>query len=188
MNREEVRRVFLELFLADVENEGPRSLDAYRALFPGHEEIIESVTTVIGSSLASDRRKRKVLIIKAEGVTLPTTDLVDAVEARLDDQDIDVRATVLGHIVRGGAPSFHDRMLAGRVGLTSVEALLNGANDVMTAWRTTVSGGQPTSDPMVTLFPIETVMSETRALLDGSSDVTKRRIRRMEEIQGVLAL
>lgn len=151
-------------------------------------EIIDAVTEVVESSLAAHRRKRKVLIIKAEGVALPTQDLVDAVEERVADQGIDVRATVLGHIVRGGAPSFHDRMLAGRVGLVAVEALLNGENRVMTAWRTTVDGGRSTSDPMVQLFPISLVMEETAALLDGSSEVTKRRIRRMEAIQGVLAL
>lgn len=152
------------------------------------EEIIEAVTAIVERSLASGRQKRKVLIIKAEGVTLPTQELVDAVERRVADADIDVRATVLGHLVRGGAPSFHDRMLAGRVGLVAVEALLNGATGVMTAWRTTVAGGKSTSDPMVHLFPIPLVMEETAALLDGSSEVTKRRIRRMEEIQGVLAL
>lgn len=152
------------------------------------DEIIDAVASVIESSLASARRKRKVLIIKAEGVSLPTQELVDAIESRVAHQGIDVRATVLGHIVRGGAPSFHDRMLAGRVGLVAVEALLNGHNDVMTAWRTTVEGGTATSDPMVQLFPIAQMMEETVALLDGSSEVTKRRIRRMEEIQGVLAL
>ncbi len=153
-----------------------------------NDEVIAAVANVIESSLATARRKRKVLIIKAEGVALPTQELVDALQLRLAYQDIDVRATVLGHIVRGGAPSFHDRMLAGRVGLVAVEALLNGENDVMTAWRTTVEGGKPTSDPMVRLFPIPQMLDETAALLDGSSEVTKRRIRRMEEIQGVLAL
>lgn len=151
-------------------------------------EIVDAVSDVIITSLATERRKRKVLIIKAEGVRLGTEDLVEAVEERVLPHGIDVRATVLGHIVRGGAPSFHDRMLAGRVGLVAVEALLAGSSDAMTAWRTTVRGGEATSDPMVRLFPIETVLRETGALLDGSSEVTKRRIRRMEEIQGVLAL
>lgn len=79
-------------------------------------------------------------------------------------------------------------MLAGRLGLVGVDALLGGSTDMMTAWRTTVAGGRGTSDPTVELFPLDVVLDETEALLDGSSDVTKRRIRRMEEIQGVLAL
>lgn len=152
------------------------------------EEIIESVTEVIGRNLGTERAKRQVLIIKAEGIELSTTALVEAVEERLAGQGIDIRAVVLGHIVRGGAPSFHDRMLAGRLGLVAVDALLGGTTDMMTAWRTTIDGGAPTQDPMVELFPIGIVLEETEALLDGTSEVTKRRIRRMEEIQGVLAL
>ncbi len=152
------------------------------------EAIIESVSDVIRRNLGAERAKRQVLIIKAEGVALPTTTLVDAVEERLAGLGIDLRAVVLGHIVRGGAPSFHDRMLAGRLGLVAVDALLGGTTDVMTTWRTTVPGGRPTEDPMVELFELESVLEQTAALLDGTSEVTKRRIRRMEDIQGVLAL
>ena len=161
-------------------------------LLPEHRrtrsEILDSVTEVVMSSLATDRNKHQVLIIKAEGVEGSTEKLARKVEERVQHLEIDVRGVVLGHIVRGGNPSFHDRMLAGRLGLVATDALLSGATDVMTAWRTTTDGGRPTGDPMVDLFGLDTVMSETDALLDGSSPVTKRRIRRMEEIQGVLAL
>ena len=121
-------------------------------------------------------------------MSIPTDRLVSEVELRLRDANVDIRGAVLGHIVRGGAPSFHDRMLAGRLGLVAVEALMNGVTGHMTAWRTTVGGGRPTSDPMVELFDIPTVLTETTALLDGSSEITKRRMRRMEDIQGVLSL
>lgn len=161
-------------------------------LIPEHqsteEEIVDSIAELIHRNLATERAKRLVLIIKAEGVSIPTDRLVSEIEARLLDTNIDVRGAVLGHIVRGGAPSFHDRMLAGRLGLVAVEAIMNGITDHMTAWRTTVSGGRLTSDPMVELFPITDVLNETEALLDGTSEITKRRIRRMEDIQGVLAL
>ena len=92
------------------------------------------------------------------------------------------------HVVRGGNPSFHDRMLAGRFGLVAVDAVQQGLTDVMTAWRTTVPGGAPTDDPTVQLFRIKRVLEETDRLQDGTSDVTRRRLRRMEEIQGALAL
>ena len=161
-------------------------------LLPEHQrsesEIIESVTEMIRRNLATERAKRQVLIIKAEGVEVPTERLVAAITAGLPDTHIDVRGVVLGHIVRGGAPSFHDRMLAGRLGLVAVEALLSGVTDQMAAWRTSLPGGRHTSDPMVDLFSLEEVLEQTKALLDGSSEITKRRIRRMEEIQGVLAL
>lgn len=151
-------------------------------------ELIDAIEKVIRGSFATDRNKQQVLIIKAEGVEVPTDHLVRAVDERLGDLRIDVRATVLGHVVRGGNPSFHDRMLAGRFGLVAVDALLQGVTDVMTAWRSTVPGGAPTDDPTVSLFRIKKVLEETERLRDGTSDVTRRRLRRMEEIQGVLAL
>ena len=36
--------------------------------------------------------------------------------------------------------------------------------------------------------PFDDVLEETRALMDGTSPVTMDRVRRMEAIQGVLAL
>ncbi len=151
-------------------------------------ELIDAIEKVIRGSFATDRNKQQVLIIKAEGVEVPTDHLVRSVDERLSDLSIDIRATVLGHVVRGGNPSFHDRMLAGRFGLVAVDALLQGVTDVMTAWRTTVPGGAPTDDPTVQLFRVKRVLEETERLQDGTSDVTRRRLRRMEEIQGALAL
>jgi 6-phosphofructokinase 1 len=44
---------------------------------------------------------------------------------------LDVRACVLGHIQRGGAPSYADRVLASRLGFAAVNALLAGNTQVM---------------------------------------------------------
>lgn len=44
---------------------------------------------------------------------------------------LDIRATVLGHIQRGGSPSSADRVLASRLGHAAVEALLNGQTQIM---------------------------------------------------------
>jgi 6-phosphofructokinase 1 len=43
----------------------------------------------------------------------------------------DIRVTVLGHIQRGGRPTCMERVLASRLGLEAVRALLNGKSDVM---------------------------------------------------------
>jgi len=43
----------------------------------------------------------------------------------------DVRVTVLGHIQRGGSPTAYDRILASRLGVASVEALLDDQQSVM---------------------------------------------------------
>lgn len=41
------------------------------------------------------------------------------------------RVTVLGHVQRGGSPTTKDRVLASKLGWASVDALMDGARDVM---------------------------------------------------------
>lgn len=43
----------------------------------------------------------------------------------------DIRVTVLGHVQRGGSPTVMDRILASRLGIAAVEALLAGERDRM---------------------------------------------------------
>jgi len=43
----------------------------------------------------------------------------------------DVRVSVLGHMQRGGSPSCFDRVLASRMGVKAVEALLDGKSSLM---------------------------------------------------------
>jgi 6-phosphofructokinase 1 len=45
--------------------------------------------------------------------------------------DIELRSAILGHTQRGGAPTAIDRVLASRLGVGAVEALLDGHSDVM---------------------------------------------------------
>lgn len=62
------------------------------------------------------------LILLAEGVG-GASELAKYVEAQTG---IETRATVLGHIQRGGSPSTFDRVLASRMGSKAVELLLEG--------------------------------------------------------------
>lgn len=43
----------------------------------------------------------------------------------------DVRVTILGHLQRGGRPTAHDRIIASRMGVASIQALLEGQRNVM---------------------------------------------------------
>jgi 6-phosphofructokinase 1 len=43
----------------------------------------------------------------------------------------DIRVSVLGHMQRGGSPSCYDRVLASRLGVAAVEALLDRTSGVM---------------------------------------------------------
>jgi len=53
-----------------------------------------------------------------------------------DKYDVfDTRVSVLGHLQRGGNPTAMDRVLASRLGVAAVEALLHGKKDVMVGVR-----------------------------------------------------
>ncbi len=135
--------------------------------------------------------KRRVLIIKSEGVEIPCTKLVREVQARLDTDlsKVDVRATVLGHLVRGGHPSYQDRMIGGRFAVAALGMIAQGQSDQMVSWLPQqVEGGQATSDPAVFSFPLDAVLRETEALLDGTSLVTQWRVKMLDALEGALAL
>ena len=66
--------------------------------------------------------KRHNLVILAEGVG-GAYDLAEYVEGVTG---IETRATILGHIQRGGSPSAQDRVLASRMGVKAVEVLMEG--------------------------------------------------------------
>lgn len=68
------------------------------------------------------RGKTHSLIILAEGVG-GARELAQTVE---DITGIEVRATILGHIQRGGSPTCRDRVLASRMGYRAVELIAEG--------------------------------------------------------------
>ena len=49
--------------------------------------------------------------------------------------EFDVRVSILGHLQRGGKPSALDRILASRVGVGAINALVQGQRNVMVGIR-----------------------------------------------------
>lgn len=82
-------------------------------------EIDELCKTIFEGKL---RGKMHNLIILAEGVG-GANELAKEIE---EITGIESRATILGHIQRGGSPSGFDRMLASRMGVKAVEVLMEG--------------------------------------------------------------
>ena len=58
----------------------------------------------------------------SEGV-VPTQDLANAIQAATG---VDTRATILGHVQRGGSPSLRDRVVASYMGYYAVDLLDRG--------------------------------------------------------------
>ena len=77
-----------------------------------------------------ESNKTSSIVIVAEGDTNGgAMEIAAKVHSRYDKYD--TRVTVLGHIQRGGDPSCFDRVLASRMGVGAVEALISGHSAVM---------------------------------------------------------
>ena len=90
------------------------------ALVPERPGTAADVLAAIKS--AHDRGKGNAIIIVAEGAQAGIGELMKAIEAT--DVGFTARVTRLGHIQRGGSPSAFDRLLASRMGVKAVQALL----------------------------------------------------------------
>jgi 6-phosphofructokinase 1 len=78
--------------------------------------------------------KKSSLIVVAEGSKLGSAmELAKKVSER--NNYFDIKVTILGHLQRGGSPTYFDRVLASRMGVAAIEGLLNGERDVMVGIR-----------------------------------------------------
>ncbi|HLR26392.1 MAG TPA: 6-phosphofructokinase [Fodinibius sp.] len=91
----------------------------------GIERLFESLDR------SSKRNKTSRIVIVAEGDTTGNVyDLADKVTQRFDGF-YETKVTILGHVQRGGRPTCADRVLASRLGVSAVEALLRDKRNVM---------------------------------------------------------
>ncbi len=72
-----------------------------------------------------NRGKKHYIVIVAEGVG----GVVDMAKKIEEATGIETRATILGHVQRGGSPTVKDRVIASRMGAYAVEILLDGKSD-----------------------------------------------------------
>lgn len=98
---------------------------------------------------AEDGKTRNILIV-AEGAG----SAYDFAKILKEGGTFDARITVLGHVQRGGSPSYFDRVLGSRMGTAAVEGLMNGQNGVMTG----LQGNR------ITYVPYEDVFSKTHEM------------------------
>jgi 6-phosphofructokinase 1 len=163
----------------------------YRESGRSDAERVQALKDVISRGLDPARGKQRILIIKAEGVQLGTQALCDTLQSYVDQElsGVSVRGTVLGHLVRGGNPSYQDRALAGRMAFQALDLALAGTSNVMLGWQPwDTTGGTATPEAAVWHFPLSLVESRTASLLDGCHPTSKRRVQMMESIAGVLAV
>lgn len=153
-------------------------------------DLVARLRDLLRASFSKERSKKRVLIVKAEGVKVPTHRLVERLQAHLEEDapGVDIRETILGHVVRGGRPSATDRVIAQRLALAAVTCAEQGIHDVMVGWEPPGGPGQATPDPSVRAVPLADVLSETERLVDGTSEVVRRRVALLSKVEGLLAL
>jgi 6-phosphofructokinase 1 len=90
--------------------------------------------------------KKSSLIVVAEGSKLGgAMDLAKKFSER--NNYFDIKVTILGHLQRGGTPTYFDRVLASRMGVAAVEGLINGKQGTMVGIR----------DDKIVYNPFETI-------------------------------
>jgi 6-phosphofructokinase 1 len=74
--------------------------------------------------------RKSSLVVVAEGSKIGgANELARKVAER--SSYFDIKVTILGHLQRGGAPTYFDRVLASRMGIAAVEGLLKGETHAM---------------------------------------------------------
>lgn len=92
------------------------------------EQLYEKLMAGEGTS------KKSNLVVVAEGSRIGgVSELAKKVAERTSY--FDIKVTILGHLQRGGAPSYFDRVLASKMGVAAVEGLLDSKNDAMVGIR-----------------------------------------------------
>ena len=76
------------------------------------------------------KSKNSSIVIVAES---PSTGGAQGLAERMhrEHPEYDVRVTILGHLQRGGSPKAYDRILASRMGVAAIDALLDEQRSIM---------------------------------------------------------
>ena len=93
----------------------------------GADQLIEFMSRGIRKS------KKSCMVIVSESPKCGALYYADRVKKEYPQ--FDVRVSILGHLQRGGSPSARDRILASRVGVGAITALIQGQRNVMVGIR-----------------------------------------------------
>lgn len=124
------------LFLVEVMGRDAGFIALHTAVASGAEAVLVPETPTDFEAIVQvlergwQRQKSSAIIIVAEGDEAGGA-LQAAQELQKRFPHYEIRATVLGHIQRGGSPTATDRILASKLGMAAVERLHEGASGAM---------------------------------------------------------
>jgi 6-phosphofructokinase 1 len=114
---------------------------------------------------AYERGKTHAIVVVAEGVKVGTKEILAFFEADRTLVGFELRATVLGHVVRGAPPTAFDRILGTRLGVGAVNALTSGDYGVLVGYQRSEITRTPLKDIAGRTKPIKTELLELARVL-----------------------
>ena len=107
---------------------GAIAAGAEAAIIPEFNTEVDQLEEFIKNGFRKSKSSSIVLVAESE-ITGGAMGLAERV--RKEYPQYDVRVTILGHLQRGGRPTAHDRIIASRMGVASIQALMEGQRNVM---------------------------------------------------------
>ena len=107
---------------------GAIAAGAEAAIIPEFNTEVDQLEEFIKNGFRKSKSSSIVLVAESE-ITGGAMHYAERVKNEYPQYD--VRVTILGHLQRGGKPTAHDRIIASRVGVASIQALMEGQRNVM---------------------------------------------------------
>jgi 6-phosphofructokinase 1 len=114
---------------------------------------------------AYERGKTHAIVVIAEGVKDNSARILDYFEKDKSMVGFELRATVLGHVVRGAPPTAFDRFLATRLGVGATVSLSKGEAGVLVGYENNDVIRTPLADVAGRTKPIGTKLVELARVL-----------------------
>lgn len=96
-------------------------------------EEITDLEKLVEEIKVSGHIKSKIIIVAEGDEAGSSYDILRQIKPKL--KEFELRHTVLGHLQRGGAPSFKDRWVASQMGCMAIDFLLKGQSCIMLSCR-----------------------------------------------------
>ena len=107
---------------------GAIAAGAEAAIIPEFNTEVDQLEEFIKNGFRKSKSSSIVLVAESE-ITGGAMHYAERVKNEYPQYDVGV--TILGHLQRGGKPTAHDRIIASRMGVASIQALMEGQRNVM---------------------------------------------------------
>lgn len=101
---------------------------AEAAIIPERETKVDQLEELIKNGFRKSKNSSIVIVSESE-VTGGANGLAERMKR--EHPEYDVRVSILGHIQRGGSPTAYDRIIASRMGVAAIDALMDGLRNIM---------------------------------------------------------